>query len=50
MLEVDAHIEGEGEDEPPVARKHIGKLKGKGKKVESFYGNGKFELTTCSTK
>jgi hypothetical protein len=43
LLEVDAHIEGEGEDEPPVARKHIRKLKRKGKKVKSFYGDGKFD-------
>lgn len=43
LLDVDAHIEGEGSDEPAVARKHIRELRRKGKKVSSFYGDGKFD-------
>ena len=43
LLDVDAHIEGEGDDEPKVAMKHIRKLERKGKKVKGFYGDGKFD-------
>ncbi len=43
LLEVDAHMEGEGSDEPVIARKPIRKLERKGKKVNSHYGNGKFD-------
>lgn len=43
LLEVEAHIQGEGEDEPKVAIRHIRKLEKRGKKVKSFYGDGKFD-------
>lgn len=43
LLDVDAHIEGEGSDEPAIARKHIRKLGMRGKKVNSHYGDGKFD-------
>lgn len=43
LLDVDAHIEGEGDDEPKVAMRHVKKLKRKGKRVKSFYGDGKFD-------
>lgn len=43
LLDVDAHIEGEGPDEPVVARKHIRKLENKGKKVKGYYADGKFD-------
>ena len=43
LLDVDAHIEGEGLGEPVVAREHIRKLENKGKKVKSHYADGKFD-------
>lgn len=43
LLAVDAHMEGEGDDEPKVAMGHIKKIEKKGKKVNSFYGDGKFD-------
>ena len=43
LLAVDAHIQGEGQDEPKVAMRHIRKIERKGKKVTGFYGDGKFD-------
>lgn len=43
LLGVDAHIEGEGQDEPKVALKHIKKLRKEGKTIKKFYGDGKFD-------
>jgi hypothetical protein len=43
LLDVDAHIEGEGDDEPKVAMKHVRGIERKGKKVKEFYGDGKFD-------
>lgn len=43
LLDVDVHIEGEGETEPQIARKHIEKLKKKGKRVTSVAGDGAFD-------
>jgi hypothetical protein len=43
LLAVDAHIQGEGQDEPKVAMRHIRKIERNGKNVNSFYGDGKFD-------
>ena len=43
LLDVDAHIEGEGPDEPKIGMKHARKLVKKGKKIRKYYGDGKFD-------
>ena len=43
LLDADAHMEGEGEDEPEVAIGHVKKLVRRGKRVKSLYGDGKFD-------
>ena len=50
LLAVDAHIQGEGQDEPKVAMRHIRKIERKGKKVKSFYGDGKFDTNETFTE
>lgn len=43
LLAVNAHIEGEDDDEPKITMGHMRKLIRKGKKIGSFYGDGKFD-------
>jgi len=46
LLKVDAHVEGEGESEPKIARKHLKSLKEGGKRVKKFYGDGAFDTNS----
>ena len=43
LLAVNAHMEGEGDDEPKIAMRHTRKLIKKEKKIGDFYGDGKFD-------
>jgi len=43
LLDVEAHMEGEGPDEPKIGMKHLRKLVKKGKKIKKYYGDGKFD-------
>ena len=43
LIDVDAHIEGEGPDEPKVGIKHARKLVKKGKRIRKYYTDGKFD-------
>lgn len=40
LLHCEVSIEGEGDSEPEAALKHIRKLKGKGKDIKKFWGDG----------
>ncbi|MDE1768048.1 MAG: hypothetical protein KGH64_04540 [Candidatus Micrarchaeota archaeon] len=50
LLHGSAHIQGEGEDEPKVAMRHVRKIERNGKKVKSFYGDGKFDTNETFTE
>jgi len=43
LLGCDVSIEGEGDSEPDVAKKHMEELKRKGKKIRKFWGDGAFD-------
>jgi hypothetical protein len=43
LIDVDAHIEGEGPDEPKIGMKHARKMVRKGKRIRKYYADGKFD-------
>ncbi len=43
LLDADVDIEGEGDSEADVAKKHMEGLKNKGKKIKKFWGDGLFD-------
>jgi hypothetical protein len=43
LLDVDAYMEGEGPDEPKIGMKHVKKIIRSGKKINKYYGDGKFD-------
>jgi hypothetical protein len=43
LLHVEAHMEGEGPDEPKIGMKHVKKLIKKGKRIKKYYADGKFD-------
>ena len=43
LLDCDVSIEGEGDSEPEVAKRHMEVLRRKGKKIKKFWGDGAFD-------
>lgn len=43
LLDLDVHLEGEGDSEPKSAIKHMKKLRKAGNKIKKFHGDGKFD-------
>ncbi len=40
LLKIEVSIEGEGDSEPTIAKKHLGDLIKEGNKINEFFGDG----------